>query len=388
MNDLVAESVLPNRQNRILRIALVCDWFFYYVAALANNLAANPQVRVLVVTRDHGWELGRSDGKKAKQELLDDRVRLNFILGRQRNPVSLWHALSAARAIRSFKPDLVHVQAHHDWRLYLGQRLASRRMILTIHDVQPRSGDILDSNSIQKRVQLNLRRKASAYIVHGRHLCEQLEGDASYNRGAIYSIPHGPLPYPLKKLPLPTTPTILFFGRLEIYKGLDTLVAAADMLEAAIPSLRIIVAGRGPAARVIKSGPAASSLFELREGFIQDSQLPMLFGEASLVVCPYKEASQSGVIPLANQFGRAVIASRVGGLAEAVEDGVTGILIPPDDPNALAEAVCRVLSRPVLLRELSEGAWQRVSNGAGSAAAVANAHLRAYLDLLTQFSSQ
>ena len=74
-----------------------------------------------------------------------------------------------------------------------------------------------------------------------------------------------------------------------------------------------------------------------------------------VIVCPYTDASQSGVVLTAYAFGKPVVATRVGGLPEYVEDGVTGLLVPPRNPQALAEALVRLLRDPDTQRTLSQG---------------------------------
>jgi glycosyltransferase involved in cell wall biosynthesis len=76
---------------------------------------------------------------------------------------------------------------------------------------------------------------------------------------------------------------------------------------------------------------------------VDTSMLRRLFQEASIVVAPYVEASQSGVVQTAFSFRKPVIASAVGGIPEAVRDGVTGRLVPPGDVAALSDAVASVL---------------------------------------------
>ncbi|MFZ9888374.1 MAG: glycosyltransferase, partial [Myxococcota bacterium] len=66
-----------------------------------------------------------------------------------------------------------------------------------------------------------------------------------------------------------------------------------------------------------------------------------LFARADLVVLPYRSATGSGVIPLAYHYGKPVLATRTGGLVDVVEDGVTGFLVPPNDPAALAAGLRR-----------------------------------------------
>jgi glycosyltransferase involved in cell wall biosynthesis len=70
----------------------------------------------------------------------------------------------------------------------------------------------------------------------------------------------------------------------------------------------------------------------------------VLFGRARVVVTPYRRASQSGVVHLAYTFDRPVVASAVGDIPDVVDDGATGLLVPPDDPAALADALVRLLT--------------------------------------------
>jgi len=81
----------------------------------------------------------------------------------------------------------------------------------------------------------------------------------------------------------------------------------------------------------------------LRDGFIRTEDVGVYFDAADVVVLSHREASQSGVLPLASRYGVPVVASRVGGLIENVDDGVTGYLVEAGDPSALASAILRTL---------------------------------------------
>jgi glycosyltransferase involved in cell wall biosynthesis len=283
-------------------------------------------------------------------------------------------------AIRRFEPDVVHhAQEHSDWRLLLAQ-LSARKvpMVLTIHDVVPHLGSAPAPNWLQKRVARKLRRDAAAYVVHGRALADELRTQPWYNGRTVYPIPHLPLRRVQAPEPLPERPTLLFFGRLEYYKGLDIFIRAVELAAARIPELRAIVAGRGVEATRCRGLVTKPELFDWREGFVAHDAVRNTFSEASVIVLPYREASQSGVIPLAFGFGRPVIATAVGGLPEVVENGVNGVLVPVAEPESIAQAIVTMVGDRDLLERLARGAMASVTEGDLSSRKVAEMHLRAY----------
>jgi glycosyltransferase involved in cell wall biosynthesis len=83
--------------------------------------------------------------------------------------------------------------------------------------------------------------------------------------------------------------------------------------------------------------------FEVHHYWISDEQRAALFQRAAVVVLPYISATQSGVVPVAYTFGKPVVATRVGALPDCIEDGRTGLLVPPRDERALAEAIVTLL---------------------------------------------
>ena len=130
------------------------------------------------------------------------------------------------------------------------------------------------------------------------------------------------------------------------YKGVDLLLDALSRLEAAGPPWRAIVAGewyvdRASAdARVAR--PPLAGRVHIVDRYVPDDEAAELFAACDVVVLPYRDATQSGVVPLAWAHGRPVVTTAVGGLPDAVEDGATGLLVAPGDPAALAEALERI----------------------------------------------
>jgi glycosyltransferase involved in cell wall biosynthesis len=143
----------------------------------------------------------------------------------------------------------------------------------------------------------------------------------------------------------PTAPTVLFFGRISPYKGLEVLYQAAPRVAEAIPGVRIVVAGRPISGYAPPAPPALSNggSIEVIQRYIPNAELGSLFGAASVVVCPYVDATQSGVVLTAYAFDVPVVGTAVGGLPEYIIDGETGILVPPRDAVALADGLIRAL---------------------------------------------
>jgi glycosyltransferase involved in cell wall biosynthesis len=87
-----------------------------------------------------------------------------------------------------------------------------------------------------------------------------------------------------------------------------------------------------------------------------------LFQRSSVVVLPYIDASQSGIIPLAYSFKKPVVVTDVGSIPESVDDGVTGFIVPPKDPAALAEAILKLLEDEKLRRTMGENGYRKLKS--------------------------
>ncbi len=200
-----------------------------------------------------------------------------------------------------------------------------------------------------------------AVVVHGEALREQFHRvfPGVPPEVQVAAIPHGTFAL-YKRWDDPNIveepSTVLFFGRISAYKGLEDLIAAQPLVSAEVPEARFIIAGRGQDFAPYRAGIRDLRRFEIHNRFISNREVPKFFRRATIVVLPYREASQSGVIPIAYAFGKPVVATRVGSLPEVVEDGVSGMIVEPGRPAELARALITVLRDGQLRRRLSEGA--------------------------------
>jgi glycosyltransferase involved in cell wall biosynthesis len=173
-----------------------------------------------------------------------------------------------------------------------------------------------------------------------------------------------------KALGLPAGPLALFFGFVRPYKGLSVLIAAFARAVQQVP-LHLVIAGEfwGDPAPYLEQ--LATHQLEphttVVNRYLPDDELALYLAAADVVVMPYLAPVQSGVLALAQAFYRPVIASQVGGLQEGIRPEQTGLLVPPNDPAALAAALIRFVAEnlgatlaPYLAASRPERSWQPV----------------------------
>ena len=257
--------------------------------------------------------------------------------------------LRYARAARS--ADVVHFQ----WLSVqaLDARLLPRvhPRLLTAHDVLPR-----EPRPGQLRGQRALYERMDAIVVHSEHGAARLRDELGLDPARIHVIPHGaltaltdqpPNAAPPAELRDQTTagPVVLFFGLLRPYKGVDVLLEAwrradkphgARLWIAGMPRMDVSILRGGPDVRMA-----------LR--FVSGAELAGAFRAADLVVLPYREIDQSGVLFTALAFGKPLLLSDVGGFGEI--EGAK--LVAPGDPDALAAALSALLADPAKLARMA-----------------------------------
>jgi glycosyltransferase involved in cell wall biosynthesis len=237
--------------------------------------------------------------------------------------------------------DVVHFQwlpvQAIDWALLP----ARRPRLITAHDVLPR-----EAGSLPRAGQRALYARMDAVIVHSEHGAARLRDEAGVDPQKVHVIPHGvfaefaavePAPLPL---PRSDGPVALCFGLMRPYKGLDVLLEAwrrADVPDGA----ELWMVGR-PRMDVEPLRTASPPGVRWLTRFVSDAELAALFRAADLAVLPYREIDQSGVLYTALAFGTPLLLSAVGGFPEVARTGAAE-LVPPGDPDALAQALGALL---------------------------------------------
>jgi glycosyltransferase involved in cell wall biosynthesis len=197
--------------------------------------------------------------------------------------------------------------------------------------------------------------KVKKIVLHTQNDRNSLLTKEKRSPGSLVVIPHGTYSFFKKfKNTVPTEKNcILFFGRICYYKGLQYLIEAAPLISKEIPDLKVVIAGDGDLSIYSFDLNDHNSLFEIYNEFISDEKVSELFQRAELIVMPYSEMSgQSGVLNIALAFKKPVVASDVGGIEDIIVNGVTGFLVPPKDPEALAEATIKILKNPEIRQKM------------------------------------
>ncbi|MEI7810829.1 MAG: glycosyltransferase [Ignavibacteria bacterium] len=166
---------------------------------------------------------------------------------------------------------------------------------------------------------------------------------------------------------------ILFFGFIRDYKGLDVLLEAAALLKDKL-NLKVIIAGEFYAnedkyKKIIKELDLAESLHMFND-FIPTSEVRYYFCAADAVILPYRDATQSGIVQIAMNFKKPVIATSVGGLEEVVLNGITGYIVEKEKPALMAEAIAKFYAenkeeefQKNIEREVDKYSWNKFTEG-------------------------
>ena len=257
-----------------------------------------------------------------------------------------------AHQIASHRPDVLLYPMVHPWTPFLQSDLEDIPHVITIHDPAAHPGFIHRMSSLWETICAH---RSTRCVVLGRKFVEEMQarGIAS---DKIDVIPHAVFSFydrfSRDKPASRVARSLLFFGRITSYKGLDVLIRAFRMLQEQWPDLRLNIVGEGDLRLYRRLLEGARNITVVNR-WVDDTQVADIFQAAEIVVVPYVSGSQSGVIALAANFACPVVATRVGAIPEQIRDGATGILVEPGSAEALASAIRRFLGDAALRERLS-----------------------------------
>lgn len=245
--------------------------------------------------------------------------------------------------IKKIKPDIIHIESLSLRSMGVVPFLFSRiKIFFTVHDPIPHTGES-NWKVILPRLLFLRFHFAKSYFFYSEF--SKMQFKEYYKKDKFPKFLLRMFPYSFyKKYSKNETPAkehILFFGAISRYKGVDVLIKSMPNLLTDFPNEILIVAGR------IKDGiKLDQNILEkykdqiiILDRYIQNDELVSLISASKFVVCPYLDATQSGVLMTAFALNKPVIATKVGAFSEYIDDSVTGILVPVNDPVSLANAM-------------------------------------------------
>jgi len=274
-----------------------------------------------------------------------------------------------ARELRAYRPDAVLAQGAQEAALcVLGRRLARVRtkVIADIHG-DPRAPARLYGSPRRKA----LAPVADALARYGLRKSDGIRTISGYTSSLVRQAGAEPIaefaafmdlePFLEREpVPLPERPVALFVGVLERYKAVDVLADAWRLAAPRVPDALLDVVGRGTLSEVTTRLVAELPAQTRWTKELPTPEVARALDEAAVLVLPSRSEGLGRVVVESFCRGRGVVGSRVGGIPDLVEDGVTGVLVPPGDAEALADALVHVLSDRAYAERLGSAARESV----------------------------
>jgi glycosyltransferase involved in cell wall biosynthesis len=291
-------------------------------------------------------------------------------------------------------PDVVHVQflpmltsrlPLDLWFVQLCRRRGSK-IVLTVHDLLPHN-----TGETHKQTYRDLYQMVDRIICHSDTVKTRLEKEFSVSPEKISVIPHGPFFYDLPSTPSnqtlqsfdfdPRKLHVLWQGIMSPYKGIDLLLESWQQVEATVGNVNLFIVGTGPLELLEQIKEQISRLrlqnVKLYPRFISTEELVALYLAADIVVYPYRAITTSGALATGLSLGKTIVASNLPVFRELLTNRKNALLVDPQSPRELAEALIE-LSRDALLRQQLAGNVRQMNFGEESWRSIANKTIECY----------
>ena len=377
--DRVAAEILPaGTDAAATKVLLLATEIEDYTISFANGVARHVPVVLAVPRRRYGHLLRWFD-PAVDVRLLD--------WPRHRSIANLRLLAQLTALIRRERPSVIHLLSNTTvWLNLAAPFWRSTPLVTTVHDVAVHPGD-RETAVLPTWATRLIVRQSDDVVVHGEGLRRRAADHFSKRSDRVHVLSH---PSILRYAELAegeglvrrshgTAFNVLLFGRIFAYKGLERLIRAEALLADRIANLRIVIAGRGDDPWALRGLMGDPLRYDIRNRYIEDREVAQLFLDSDVVVLPYAEASQSGVLNLAAAFGKPLIVTDVGELRDTVEPHRLGLVVGAEDTAGLALAMAAMAEHPALREGFGANArlWARGPNAPETVGGAAAALYRA-----------
>lgn len=290
---------------------------------------------------------------------------------------SLRMTLKVVRFIKKGQFDVVHTDSMLGmWNLIL-YKLFGKKMVLTVHDPFPHTGEITARKMFNYKMAMKmvchfvlLNDKQKEQFCKSYHVRPE---QVLINRLGVYDN----ISTFVRPQESVTSHNVLFFGRISPYKGIEYLCQAMLKVKEQVPDATLTIAGGGK--MYFDIAPyQKQDWVKVINRYVGMEELAGLLQHCALSVCPYTDATQSGVIMTSYSLCKPIVATNVGGLGEMVDNQKTGLLVPPKDVDALAHAIIALLNDDAKREEMANNIQNDYFTGDKAWSVIAKKYIEFY----------
>lgn len=259
------------------------------------------------------------------------------------SPISFFTCRTVIQYIDKISPDVIHFDTISARSIGLASLAMRYKTHITVHDPVAHSGEASWKKTITKFLFYST---ASNFFFYSVFAMDQFTASHRSIKTHKSLLRFQPFSF-IRKFSTERGSRgkyILFFGRMSPYKGIDILLEAIPLVLAQYPQTKFVLAGSSENYPINSAAisPHKESIILIPE-YLAADQLAELIEQSQFVVCPYRDATQSGVLMTAFAFGKPVVATIVGAFPEYISDGYNGLLVDTS-PIAFAHAICNLLN--------------------------------------------
>lgn len=375
----------------------------HYAAELANAVSRHAEVIVFKPQETSADEIFADsvktvDAFRSMNISIPDMYKLDFDVANNLKGLLSYRNL---KHIREFDPDVIHdptdffPQVKFFTKCY---RLDKHYpFVVTYHEVPPSITSLTNPlGTLEELLNITIPDADTDRIVV--HSDQQRVAFARrlQNGTGIEVIPHGVYEffseYDYRRHP-EEAQTLLFFGNIFPGKGLDVLAEAVGLVRQKIPDVKLVIAGDGRLSKRTEQiiDAADEDRFEVHNYFVPNETVGEFFSRAALVVLPYRAEQgdgtkgHSGALSTAHSFDKPVVATRTGDFPAQVGETGSGLIVPPENPPALAEAIVSLLENDARRTEMAENSCKQAEHLSWES--IAERHIEVYEDAIEAHQS-
>lgn len=350
-----------------MRVVVVSDFFRPFVGGI--EVLAD-QLLPALIARGHDIQVLTSHGpvelpdEESFDGLLVRRFPVRAVLEEKKAEGILLLRQQLGRLLREIDPDVIHLNGVASIQFLLLPFLSAGRsaVLLQLHQGLFAWGETPDSLLVRLLCRANwVISVAAAALAQARKLVPEIEAHSSVLRNAVRPPDRTPSPLPF------APPRLLCLGRLNRQKGFDLALRAVAALAGRFPDVQVVIAGDGDERAPLEALAQSLGIADRCDwrGWVSPGDVAGTIDEATIVVLSSRYEGLPLVALETAWMARPAVATRVGGMAEVVRDGETGVLVEPENVDDLAAGIARLLERPEEARRMGMAARARVERDFG-----------------------